>query len=103
MVSNLAGSVSSVLASALKLGLTNPGMARWPLDALDHWQSTLPASAVMSIMEDLLPYLEPYLRSVELVKKELPVIIGAGRPKTPFVQKVLVILCHEFNRKFVIF
>lgn len=61
LISKLSTSVSSALTSALKMGLTNPSMAVWPLDALDHWQESLPAEALKDILNPILPHLEPYL------------------------------------------
>lgn len=62
-------------------------MALWPLDALDHWQKTLPSSTVDSIMEEVLPFLEPYLGSAERLKKETP-YIGSLRSQRSFTPKV---------------
>ena len=65
LVQSLASVVTSAITSALKMGLTNPIVARWPLDALEHWLNTLPADTTASILQEALPVLEPYLSSVD--------------------------------------
>uniref|UniRef100_A0A0P6IJU2 non-specific serine/threonine protein kinase n=1 Tax=Daphnia magna TaxID=35525 RepID=A0A0P6IJU2_9CRUS len=76
LVISLSSSITGALASALKLGLTYPPLAEWPLDALEHWQTTLPFSTFDSIMEEVLPCLEGYLSDVEELAKEVTFISG---------------------------
>ena len=76
LVTSLNNSVTDALASALKIGMTYPPMAEWPLNALEHWQTTLSFSCFDPIMENILPFLEPYLSSVEKLTKEVPFISG---------------------------
>lgn len=75
-MTSLSSSVTGALASALKIGLTYPPMAEWPLNALEHWQTALSFSCIDPIMEEILPFLEPYLSSVEKFTKEVPFISG---------------------------
>ena len=65
LVQSLAHLVTSAIKSALKMGLTNPIVARWPLDALEHWLATLPSAITSTILQEVLPVLEPYLASVD--------------------------------------
>ena len=66
LVQSLASVVTSAIISALKMSFTNPMIvARWPLDALEHWLNTLPADTTASILQEALPVLEPYLSSVD--------------------------------------
>ncbi|KAI9558578.1 hypothetical protein GHT06_015366 [Daphnia sinensis] len=76
LVISLSSSITGALASALKLGLTYPPLAEWPLDALEHWQTTLPFPTFDSIMEEILPCLEGYLSDVEELAKEVTFISG---------------------------
>jgi len=70
LVTSLSSSITGALASALKIGVTYPPMAEWPLNALEHWQTALSFSCIDPIMEDILPLLEPYLSSVEKLTNE---------------------------------
>ena len=54
LVQSLASVVTSAITSALKMGLTNPIVARWPLDALEHWLNTLPADTTAAILQEAL-------------------------------------------------
>lgn len=76
LVISLSTSITGALASALKIGLTYPPLAEWPLDALEHWQTTLPFSTFDSIMEEILPGLEGYFFDVEELAKEVTFITG---------------------------
>lgn len=90
LVTSVRGSMSGALTSALKIGLTYPPMAEWPLSALEHWQTTLPFSSFDSILEDVLPYLEPYLNTVEQLAREVPFISAKrfARAKTSSIPRV---------------
>ena len=81
-MTSVRGSVSGALTSALKIGLTYPPMAEWPLGALEHWQTTLPFSFFDSLMEDVLPCLEPYLSSADQLAKEAHFISGKRHART---------------------
>lgn len=98
MVISLSSSITGALASALKLGLTYPPLAEWPLDALEHWQTTLPFSTFDSIMEEVLPFLEGYLSDVEELAKEVTFISGKRfKRQKPNIQSTEVLLIWPRN------
>lgn len=86
------GTVTGALASALKMGLTNPSMAEWPLDALEHWQSILPYPSFESIMEDIVPCLEPYFNNIGQLREEVLFIKSEKKSATAASSRIATVV-----------
>lgn len=65
-MSCVVGEAKSALTSALRIGVTHLPMARWSVGALEHWRLTLPSHWADQLLQDVIPFLEPYLRNSDI-------------------------------------